>query len=52
MLITIVRVTEFLLWLVYEDEEKRILGMKYLLATWDIVMDGMENVSIHVCSQY
>ena len=30
--------------LVYENEEKQILGMKYLLGTWEVLMDGLENV--------
>lgn len=30
--------------LVYENEAKQILGMKYLLGTWEVLLDGLENV--------
>ena len=30
--------------LVYEDESKRILGMKYLLGTWEVLLDGLKDV--------
>ena len=30
--------------LVYEDDSKRILGMKYLLGTWEVLLDGLNNV--------
>ena len=30
--------------LVYENEAKQILGMKYLLGTWEVLLDGIENV--------
>lgn len=28
----------------YDSEEKRILGMKYLLGTWEVLLDGVNNV--------
>ena len=28
----------------YDSEEKRILGMKYLLGTWEVLLDGLSNV--------
>ena len=30
--------------LVYEDDSKRILGMKYLLGTWEVLLDGLNDV--------
>lgn len=29
---------------VYENEEDRLLGMKYLLGTWEIIMNGLNEV--------
>lgn len=28
----------------YDSTEKRILGMKYLLGTWEVLLDGISNL--------
>ena len=32
-------------WVVeYEDEDSTILGMRYLLATWEVILSGLNSV--------
>lgn len=36
------------LFVVYENEEKFVLGMKYLLAIWEIILNGLNSVLIRL----